>query len=424
MELETCRVAPADWRRVSIESVCSKFTSGGTPSRQRPEFYQNGVLPWIKTKELLDVVLEDAEEWITEKAIASSSAKRLPPNTVLMAMYGATVGQLGVLGREMACNQACAAMVVDADRCDYRFLYYSLLANRRQIVSLATGAAQQNLSGAQIKGWEIPLPEIGEQRQIADVLWALDRRIENLRQINASLEAIASGLFKSRFVDFDDVPQEGMQESELGMIPKGWKVTSLGDHVEAERGLSYKGAGLSDVGEGIPMHNLNSVLEFGGYKYAGIKYYAGDYKDRHLVAPGDIIVANTEQGHQHRLIGFPAIVPGRFTRGLFSHHLYRVRIRAGSPVTREWLYHCLMAGAVRDQIVSCANGSTVNMLKPDGLQIPRFPLPPQELCAEFDSVAGPLRAKAEANVEHTDTLAQLRDALLPRLIAGQLRMNQ
>lgn len=303
-----------------------------------------------------------------------------------------------------------------------RYLNYALLAT--DITPYLTGAVMPKLTQGNLNKIELPCPPPEIQDEIVGVLGALDDRIDNLRHTNATLQAIAAALFKSRFVDFDGVPPEDMQESELGLIPKGWRVASLEEHVDAERGLSYKGAGLAEGGAGVPMHNLNSVLEFGGYKYVGIKYYSGDYKEKHLAVAGDIIVANTEQGHEHRLIGFPAIVPGSYTSGLFSHHLYRVRIKADSPITREWLYHCLMAPSVREQIIGCANGSTVNMLKPDGLKIPRFPLPPHELCEKFDAIAAPLRLKAEANVEQMETLATLRDALLPRLISGKLRVSQ
>jgi len=303
-----------------------------------------------------------------------------------------------------------------------RYLEYALLA--ADIAPYLTGAVMPKLTQGNLNKIELPCPSPEIQDDIVGILGALDDRIDSLRQTNVTLEATAAALFKSWFVDFDGVLPEGMQESRLGLIPKEWRVASLEEHVDAERGLSYKGAGLVEVGAGVPMHNLNSVLEFGGYKYAGIKYYNGDYKEKHLTVAGDIIVANTEQGHQHRLIGFPAIVPGRYASGLFSHHLYRVRIKADSPVTREWLYHCLMAPAVREQIIGCSNGSTVNMLKPDGLKIPRFALPPHELCKKFDAIAAPLRLKAEANVEQMKTLATLRDTLLPRLISGQLRVNQ
>src|SRR5690606_11590317 len=190
--------------------------------------------------------------------------------------------------------------------------------------------------------------------------------------------------------------------------------------ITAERGLSYKGTGLAE--DGVPMHNLNSVLEGGGYKYSGIKYYRGDYKDRHIAQPGDIIVANTEQGHHHRLIGFPAVVPRSFETGIYSHHLDRVRIQELSGLTPEWLYQCLVGSAVRDQIIGCAHGSTVNMLKPAGLQIPRFAVPSGELCATFDAIANPTREIAEANVARIGNLSALRDTLLPRLISGKLRL--
>jgi type I restriction enzyme S subunit len=133
------------------------------------------------------------------------------------------------------------------------------------------------------------------------------------------LEAIARALFTSWFVDFDpvrakaegrdtglpkplaDLFPDRLEESEMGEIPAGWGVAPLSDHLEAAKGVSYKGSGLTDVG--IPLHNLNSVYEGGGYKYEGIKYYDGEYAGRHLVKPGDVIVANTEQGHDRLLIG-------------------------------------------------------------------------------------------------------------------------
>ena len=443
MQLELCDVAPASWQRLPIAIVCERFTSGGTPSRKVPGYFNGGTIPWAKTQELTDCVLSDTDEHITENAVRNSSAKLLPANTVLMAMYGATVGQLGVLARSMTCNQACAAMVVDPSKADYRFLYYQLLATRLQIKSLSTGAAQQNLSGAQIKQFVLPFPPLTEQSAIAEVLWQIDRRIDLLRQTNTTLESIAQALFKNWFIDFDPVrakkagrEPEGMdaataalfpadfEESALGLIPKGWPASTLAEHVFAERGLSYKGAGLCNAGEGLPMHNLNSVLEGGGYKYAGIKHYSGDYKDRHLAVAGDVIVANTEQGHEHRLIGFPAIIPARYPRAIFSHHIYRVRLKPGSPLTTHVLYHTLMAPAVREQVIGCANGSTVNMLKLAGLEIPQFVCPPAEVAKAFEELAGSIRKQMEANVERSEVLSALRDTLLPRLISGRLRLPE
>ncbi|MGO1069778.1 hypothetical protein [Lysobacter sp. CA199] len=306
-----------------------------------------------------------------------------------------------------------------------RLLYWSLRTSqyRAYCRGHATGTTNLGLAREDFLAYRLPAPT-SRALSLVETLEAIDNRIDNLRQTNSTLEAFATALFKSRFVDFDGTLPQKMQESELGLIPMGWSVATLEEHIDAERGLSYKGAGLADPDEGIPMHNLNSILEFGGYKYAGIKYYRGDHRERHLVIPGDIIVANTEQGHEHRLIGFPAIIPKRYASGLYSHHLYRVRLKVGSPITREWLYHCLKTPSMREQIISCANGSTVNMLKAAGLQIPRFALPPNDLCEEFDAFAEPLRLKVESNVEQMETLAILRDTLLPCLVPKQLRIDQ
>ena len=322
---------------------------------------------------------------------------------------------------------------------EYLYYWLTLAARLGTLEPYFTGTTIKHLTGRALADLELPLPPITVQESIVSTLGVIDERIDCLRQINHTLEAIAQALFKSWFVDFDPVrakaegraPEEmdaataalfpaDFEGSELGDIPKGWRVASLQEHITAERGLSYKGTGLAE--DGVPMHNLNSVLEGGGYKYSGIKYYRGDYKDRHIAQPGDIIVANTEQGHHHRLIGFPAVVPRSFETGIYSHHLYRVRIQEHSGLTPEWLYQCLMGSAVRDQIIGCANGSTVNMLKPAGLQIPRFAVPSGELCAAFDAIANPIREIAEANVARIGNLSALRDTLLPRLISGKLRL--
>lgn len=331
----------------------------------------------------------------------------------------------------------------DEDVLSNRFLYYALKELASSFTTSARGTTTLFITLPMLQALEIPLPDIEVQRSVAALLSDLDWRIDLLRQTNATLESIAQALFKSWFIDFDPVrgkaegrepecmdpataalfPAE-FEESPLGLVPKGWRISTLAEHVLADRGLSYKGVGLCGAGEGLPMHNLNSVLEGGGYKYAGMKHYSGDYKDRHIALAGDVIVANTEQGHEHRLIGFPAIVPSRYERAIYSHHIYRVRPKPDSPLTPHVLYYTLMAPAVREQVVGCANGSTVNMLKAVGLEIPRFICPSADVAKAFEELAKPLRMQMEANVERAETLAALRDTLLPRLISGRLRVSE
>lgn len=185
------------WELTTVANVCSRVTSGGTPRRQREGYYTYEGLgtPWAKTKELTDGYVSETEERITERAIAESAAKILPRDTVLMAMYGATVGKLGILARPMACNQACCALIVDSGVADHRFLFYRLLLDRPRLVGLANGAAQQNLSGSVIRDFKFPCPPLDEQRRIAGVLGALDDLIETNERLAQASDALTETLW-------------------------------------------------------------------------------------------------------------------------------------------------------------------------------------------------------------------------------------
>jgi len=261
------------------------------------------------------------------------------------------------------------------------------------------------------------------------------------RRMNETLETIARAIFKSWFVDFDplrakmagrrphgmdaataDLFPDSFQDSPLGEIPAGWKVERLADHFDAVKGVSYKGSGLSDTG--MPLHNLNSIYEGGGYKYEGIKRYNGEYADRHVVRPGDVIVANTEQGHDRLLIGYAAIVPRLFgERGIASHHIYRLRPRRSSNLTALFLCHLLNSPRMHDIVSGYANGTTVNMLPLDGVQRPQIVAPPGALITAFDGLAIQIEARREEMVAESRTLASIRDTLLPKLLSGQVRVK-
>jgi type I restriction enzyme S subunit len=288
------------------------------------------------------------------------------------------------------------------------------------------------------------VPPLPEQKRIAHILGALDDKIELNRRMNATLEGISRAIFKSWFVDFDPVRQkaagkkpvgmdaqtaalfpDSFEDSEIGEVPKGWGVDAFADHFDADRGLSYKGEGLRDDGSGVPMHNLNSIYEGGGYKHEGIKYYAGEYRDKHLIAPGDVIVTNTEQGFDHLLIGHAAIVPACFgPTGLYSHHIYRVRCKPSSPLTPHYVVSLLNDPRWHYWISGFSNGTTINMLPLDALQMPLLVVPPRRLVQAFDQLAASTHERREANLRQSRTLAALRDTLLPKLLSGEVRVPE
>ena len=174
---------------------------------------------------------------------------------------------------------------------------------------------------------------------------------------------------------------------------------------------------------GVPMHNLNSVYEGGGYKYEGIKYYSGDFKERHLVSPGDVIITNTEQGHDLLLIGFPAIMPRFFgDSGIFSQHIYKLIIR-DTYISEPFLYYLLMSYDVREQITGATNGSTVNMLPKDGIEWAKFKLPPELKIREFTNIVRSYLEKKEFIHSQIRTLEKLRDTLLPKLMSGEVSVK-
>ncbi len=310
-----------------------------------------------------------------------------------------------------------------------------------RLLAVSNGSTFPSVSRLDIENVSIQVPPLNDQHRIADILGSLDDKIELNRRTNETLEAMSRTLFRSWFVDFDPVRSkadgqkphgldgattkmfpDSYELSRIGRVPVGWQVVPIGDHIDAVKGLSYKGDGLAESGR--PLHNLNSVYEGGGYKYEGIKFYTGEYKDRHLVRPGDVIVANTEQGHDLLLIGYPAIVPKFYGEsGLFSHHLYRVRPRESSPLTNHFIYFQLMEQRFRDEVTGHTNGTTVNMLAADGLQRPLFALPPPELIRAFDRLAAPLFQKAEQLHGESLDLKRVRDALLPKLLSGEVRVH-
>lgn len=413
----------SEWKTYKVEELCRRIISGGTPSTTKKEYY-GGDIPWLKTQEVNFNRIYDTDTKITKEGFENSSAKMIEPNSIIVAMYGATAAKLAINKIPLSTNQACCNLTVDEKKADYHFLYYYLRNEYSNLVNLTNGGAQQNLSSGVIKNFEIKAPDLKTQQRIASILSSLDDAIELNQQINKTLEEMAKAIFKEWFIDFNFPNATGkFQETEIGKIPVGWKVATFEDVFDADRGLSYKGAGLAES-DATPMHNLNSVLEGGGYKTIGIKYYNGDYKDKHIVNAGEVIVANTEQGHKHLLIGYPAIVPQFYgEHGIFSHHIYRLRPMPNCYLSPDFIYHLLLQTQVREQVIGFANGTTVNMLKIEGLQKPKFAMPPKELAEKFGAIAKANRLQAEQNIEENLSLMNLRDTLLPKLMKGEISIN-
>lgn len=429
MRLIACDTAPADWGIHNIESVCKRVTSGGTPSRKMPAYYQSGDILWVKTKELDDGIIYDTEEKITEEAIQNSSAKILPINTVLIAMYGATVGQLGILGKEATCNQACCALIVDESKADYRYIYYQLLAHKESIKSLATGAAQQNLSGVLIKSLTLPFPKVDEQKNIAETLWRIDRKIELNQRMNETLEGMARSIFKSWFVDFDPVHAKAEGRQPKGMdsttaalfpsafnddgLPKGWdkgKIIDLCKKIESGGTPSRKEPSYWDDGN-IPWLTSGEVRQTIVTKTENFITNSGlQNSSAKLWPPLTTVVA---------MYGATA---GQVTL-LACETTANQACCALLPESHTASYIFLKAMNSVQVYEGKASGSAQQNLNKSIVSDLETLIPPKEILEKFEEFVSNLIAKMIANEKQNQTLAALRDTLLPKLICGELRVD-
>lgn len=324
------------------------------------------------------------------------------------------------------------------------FLYYYLLQPeiRFALEDMARGSAQPNLSAGDAAKLPVPVLPLSHQRQIVSFGRALDDRIDNLRATNATLEAIAQAIFKSWFIDFDPVrakmegrEPEGMdaetaalfpsefEESELGLIPRGWKVSTVGDVATIVKGRSYKSSELADSTTALV--TLKSFERGGGFRLDGFKGYTGTYKPEQVVNVGECIIAFTDVTQQAEVIGRGALVYPSPLHSLLVASLDVGIIRPlSSCVSTLFLHHLLQGDRYVSHISGFTSGTTVLHLAKLGVPSYRFATPNSELIASFTDLAKPLWNRRVSNESTRYHLADLRDQLLPRLISGKLRIDE
>ncbi len=176
---------PQGWVWTTLE-VVGEWQSGGTPSRSNKSYY-GGNIPWLKTGDLNDGFILNIPESITEEAVANSSAKINPTGSVLIAMYGATIGKLGILTFPSATNQACCACI-EFRAITQLYLFYFLLSQRSRFISRGGGGAQSNISKELIVNTHIPLPPLSEQQRIVIEIEKYFVLIDDIEQGKADLQ--------------------------------------------------------------------------------------------------------------------------------------------------------------------------------------------------------------------------------------------
>lgn len=459
-----------NWHKYSLEEICLKVTSGGTPSRKNPKLYENGNINWVKTKELNNGYIWESEEKITEEAVRKSSAKLLPVNTILLAMYGATVGELGVLGKEMACNQACCALIIDPKKADYRFIFYLLRLYKKEIQSLATGAAQQNLSAKTIKEFCFYIPSLEKQTEIADILSELDKKIQLNTQINQTLEQIAQALFKSWFVDFDPVRAKvqalsdglSLEQAELAVmqtisgktpeeltalsqtqperyaelaetakafpcemveidgvkVPKGWEYKSVGDFINV---VDYVANGsFATLKENVTLLTEPDyaiyirTTDFNSGFSKELRYVdksAYDFLAKSVLIGNEVIISNV--GDVGTVFRSPSWLGMPMTLGSNAIALKNYDIP-------HYLYLYFSSHKGQHDISSIVTGSAQLKFNKTNFRSLNVLMPNNTLLTKFEKFVLPIFGKIDINMAENLKLAEIRDLLLPRLLSGEI----
>lgn len=204
-----------NWKYKKLGEVC-QTTSGGTPSKEHKEYYENGIIPWLRSGEVANRNITKTELYITNEGVNNSSAKIVPTNSVVIAMYGATVGQVGILRINTTTNQAVCS-ILPCDEFVPEFVYYFLKSKKEEYVKNAVGGAQPNISQQIIKNTDIPVPPLPVQQQIVAELDLLSDIIEKQKQQIAELDKLAQATFYDMFGD-PVTNEKGWEKSELGKI--------------------------------------------------------------------------------------------------------------------------------------------------------------------------------------------------------------
>ena len=188
------------WTEKAIGTFCDTG-SGGTPTRDRAAEFYGGSIPWVKSGELRESIILNASETITEAGLANSSAKLVPAGALLVAMYGATVGRVGILGIEAATNQAVCHIIPKNGEADTRYLFHALQSKLPEFLSRSVGGAQPNISQEIIRRTSIPLPPLKEQRRIAAILDKADALRQKRRLAVQKLDSLILAIFFDMFGD-------------------------------------------------------------------------------------------------------------------------------------------------------------------------------------------------------------------------------
>jgi type I restriction enzyme S subunit len=394
------------WKKIKIGQLAQRIISGGTPSTSKREYY-GGNIPWLKTQEVNFKKIRNTETFITEEGLKNSSAKWIEANSIIVAMYGNTAAKVAINTIPLTTNQACCNITVDRSIADYRFVYYYLVKEYESLKSLSNGGAQQNLNSGIIRDYEIYLPPIKTQQRIAEILSALDDKIELNRQMNQTLEEMAQAMFKHYFVD-------GIDRENL---PDGWRMGKLQDVcLRITKGTTPTTLKKSFVEQGINFIKVESINDIGDINKTKFNYIDDETNKllkRSQLMEYDILftIAGT--------LGRTAVLTNDYLPANTNQAVAIVRSCGGKFLSYYIYYHLRQNGIQSELLSQTVQGVQANLSLTVLGNTPII-IPQNDQLAIYMNKIVDFTSLIESNRQETELLSNTRDYLLPKLISGEI----
>lgn len=408
--------------KVRLADIALKVSSGLTPNRSNKEFWQNGIIDWVKTEQIGDRYIFSSTEKISLEALKRTSIKLNPINTISIAMYGEgkTRGSVSILKNEMTTNQACCNIIVDEKKADVDFIYYKLRTQYDNLRALSSGV-RKNLNSNDIKEFEITIPSLAIQKKIASVLSTLDDKIELNNKINSELEAMAKTLYDYWFVQFDFPDANGKPYKSSGGkmvwnealkrdIPEGWEVKTLYSIADYINGLAcQKFRPVSETDDFLP---VIKIREMNDGITSNTEKVRANIPEKYIIDDGDI------------LFSWSATLDVKIWtqgKGGLNQHIFKV---TSSKYPKTFYYYELLNYLQHFKMMAELRKTTMGHITIDHLKSSFISIPPLSLIYKLDEMLLPIVNKIISNQKQNQQLAQLRDWLLPLLMNGQVTVGE
>ena len=398
------------WQKVKLGDVCAWITSGGTPLTSKPDYYSPKEIPWLKTQEVNYCRIYQTNNHISKKGLENSSAKLIPANAVIVAMYGQgdTAGRVAINKIPLCTNQACCNLIIDENKADYEFIYYNLCTLYDKLVSLKNGGAQPNLNAGLIKNLEISLPPLKEQKRIADILSAYDNLIENNQKQIKLLEEAAQRLYKQWFID---LRYPGHETTKIvDGLPEGWHYKPVNSIVSLLSGYAFKSDSFSENGRYkiVTIKNVQDGV-FDGENVSLVDDIPPKMPTHCVLNNGDVLLSLTGN------VGRVCMVVG-------ENYLLNQRVAKLKSDYPSFTYCIFRSKDMYDEMNNLANGAAQQNLSPIRTGQIKIAVPPSDILELFENEVNPIIAKILLLNKQNKSLSQSRDRLLPKLMNGELEV--